>query len=83
MRGTRVRGPESQKLSKQASERASQSDQPANRARERRERTSMMNHPPRVSESKGARERGRKAIRGREIRKKRLQRWNALERVAN
>lgn len=62
MRGTRVQGPESQK----PSEPASQTSQPTEP--EKGERTSMMNHPPGVSKSKGE----RKAIRGRETRKKRL-----------
>lgn len=72
MRGTRVQGPESQKPSERASEPASQpasqTSQPTEP--EKGERTSMMNHPPGVSKSEGGRE--RKAIRGREIRKKRL-----------
>lgn len=63
----RYAGPGARKSeTEQASEPASQTSQPTEP--EKGERTSMMNHPPGVSKSK----RERKAIRGREIRKKRL-----------
>lgn len=66
--GPGARKSETERASEPASQPASQTSQPTEP--EKGERTSMMNHPPGVSKSEGGRE--RKAIRGREIRKKRL-----------